>query len=192
MPVSASTFNVPLEALADRTAWLRARTPGAAGSYHAPVPLVSVRSVNFSFTPVGGPGSNAYGYVQGGTPASTDGITVPLSVPGIGTPTSTPKLTSVKISVRPANGHSDLPTTKWGAALIRQGAGAGAAVILAGPTLDNPADVTAYQALREITLTANAAITTSDEYYVIITGEGGSNALAGLLVTRIGVTVDPE
>lgn len=189
---TAASVEVPFQSNTNRERYFRARAFGAVPSYHYAIPLVAHSLQNFAATTGGGPGSNAYGWAQGGSPASGDVVRIPIFVPGIGTPSHSPKLTSIEVSVRPANGHGALPANQWGCAVIRQGTSGGSAVLLAGPTFDAAGTTGAYEALRQITLTPNVVLTTSDAYYVYVAGEWGANSLPGLLVTRIGVIINPE
>ena len=182
MPVSASTFNIPLEALADRTAWLKARLLGERN-----VPLVSVFSSGFAFTVAGGPGSNAYGYAQSST--TTPLVTIPIHIPQPGT--AEIKIIQARVRYRAATGHGALPAIKPAIHVDAQGASGGAIVQL-GLVFDAPADVTAYESAsgRDLILTLNNTLTTSDSYYLTFQGESGANSLTGLLLTLVSVTYD--
>jgi hypothetical protein len=152
------------------------------------LPFLIVSIGNFTYTATGGPGGNAVGQVQGSAPSSADAVRISMMVPQ--SANAACKMTRVRAHYRPANGHGGVPASQPSILWFRQGTGAGAAVIL-GTAQDNAASVGEYESARTITLTTDVVITSSDAYYLAFFGEGSTNALQGLLLTRFDYTIAP-
>jgi hypothetical protein len=186
MTVQASTFNVPLEALADSVMWLRERVRGEFNT-----PLAAVFATGFAFTLTGGPGTNAHGYGQTSA-AGSPLVQIPIPIPRAGH-TSVPfKLTSVRVRYRVATGHGALPAGLPALAVRAQGASGGAAVDIFTPVSDAAGDVATYEAAggRELICTGTSNLTTSDAYYLTFAGESGANSITGLLLTLAACTFE--
>lgn len=176
-------LNVVFEALLDRTMWLKNRTLGEQN-----VPMSSVKANDFTWEFLAGPSALAQGWKQGtpggGTGANT--VFVPLRIPE---PAGSVKITQLRARFRAATGHGALPAFLPRLSLVAQGA-AGNAGVSFGTVIDAPADVAAYESAsgRELILALNNTLTTSDSYYIQLTGEGSTNSLAGLLYTLVAAT----
>lgn len=176
-----ATMKPILTRLSDSRLYLKNRTKGAAASYRDGVGLAPTVLANFAWTYAGGPTGNALGFAQGGSPAGADKILIPIQRPHSNGLT---KLSTVTISLRPANGHGGLPATQPTLAVFRQTKGASAAATLATTTLAL-GSVGAYEVSQHVALSTNHVVDEDSSYYVHCTGEGGANAIAGLLYTYI-------
>lgn len=97
-------------------------------------------------------------------------------------------LTAVSVRVAPAN-HTGLPAVKPRMYLRRPNTSSGAVVEL-GDVTDPSADITAYNAAHEITLSglSEAIDRTANRYVVNLVGESGTDSMANMLVIRASYT----
>jgi hypothetical protein len=182
--VSASSFNVPFEALLDRTAWLHDRmaklVPGAGATLGA-VTAVHVVPPQHIY-------QNGFGVINGPFAAQQSSTTpgsnviVPLPRPPYG------KILEIQALVKGASGHGALPATKPKCELYRQDYLMTGSGTLVATATDSSATVGAYEAGHVIDLFAvNHTLVGQDFYYLILTGESGANSQTGLLLSGFAV-----
>jgi hypothetical protein len=200
MTVNASDFNVPFEALADRTAHVEARVttndatiaahtaaiadledraPGIAASIVHLCPLVAAFNDSDLFVPL-----DEGGWLQDDLSAPSL-LVIPLYFP------TQCKIDRLSIVVdgklnNAAAAHAGLPATMPTLELLYNAVAPGApgstpsrTVVSLGTATDGSASVTNYDALHEIQLTGLAhEVIAGYPYYARIRGEFGANALA--------------
>lgn len=98
-------------------------------------------------------------------------------------------LTAVALIVQGASGHAALPTAKPSMAMKSMST-AGAVVTIGSTPTDPSGTVAAYEAVHQITLSGlNEVIDrVTKRYFVYLTGEGGTNFIAGYKVLGVSVT----
>jgi hypothetical protein len=174
----------PFQNCTNRLKYSRDRVKGIATSYKETIALVASSLINFTWTFVGGPGTNEWGWVQGSSPASSDAVTIPLPTPALGAVTQ--KILSITVQYRPVT-HGTQPATQPEIQLWKQDSGDGAPTAV-GSAQGADGSGGAYSALRTVTISAmNHSISSSSTYYLAFKGEGGANSAAGLLLKRIEV-----
>lgn len=193
MTVSAAQFNVALEALADRTAHVRALIDGGpvSATFYKYFDLPSVAvwgdSTNLAWLPVN-TSTGGLDLVQSqiDISASQFAIYAPLEYPlgwqPIGGVSPAWVLDSITISLIGSAGHGALPVAMPDLALYVAG------TIVGSPAVDTSASTGAYESAHTITLSPSAALSAGDKAHLRIRGEAGANAQAGLYVATRVVT----
>ena len=151
-------------------------------------PLIPVLNANDRFTPQ---------YETDDAPLEqTDAsgcgkLVIPFGLPFTGMSLSED---GVSIQVKGAAGHGGLPgTMPTFAFFVRTyaGTGSGAPTQIGATVTDASATVGAYEDLHTISLTFNKrAILASDQFLLVISGEAGANAIAGLKIYNASLGIE--
>jgi hypothetical protein len=177
--VSASTFNVPFEALLDRTAYLKRRTIGAE-DYVRSVALTRVASSGFDVI-FDGISGLMRGYEQTVAPANTY---LMFAIPALWIP-GRHVIKTVEIKYLPATGHGALPEFLPVAQFSK--ADASATATLLADDADGAGSVGIYESQRSIALSVDYEPVEFESYHLRFTGESGNDSDTGLIVTSIDV-----
>lgn len=189
---SAASVGTPFQSLANRTAFVRARVPGAAASYQVVIPAYFTGNLaaRFAYEPAGG--GNPRSYPINADVTSTGGIWCPVGgLPSKGTITAFDALVT---GLETAGAHAGLVGTAPAVGFYRRQLSTGA--IAAVATTNDPHATTslvAYEAPHTIPSGVLAESLSADKaYYAIVTGEGGANATADKFsIQAFVVTITP-
>lgn len=187
MTVDAADFNVPFEALLDRTAWLRKRLPGASEDIIVlPVPILPFASdsafIEYDF----GTGATPILQVEW-TTVSGDGALFPIpNIPGFG------RIRGAGARVLGQVGaHGTLPANMPKLQLLHSTLTGDGARELVAEQVDTSATIGAYETYHSILISGLTEPILEGPYYLKVIGESGSGAttafrLGGLTVELSG------